>query len=185
MKDRIIYQTLAFTYENVSREDQVKEYLAVMEDRVYSVDEVKKAEEVTDEDLQNFQYEESIMNSDDERQNLNMAIETDILAVASLGLWNGRRMGYKMLGKNLNNIFNVWDSCEEIKLYSDGKDVKGIGHHHDGTNYVTFRAWKKNVSEAKKEEVLKSLYNNQSQAEALVKKYTRSIHKDIKSIYGW
>lgn len=182
-KERIIFQTMGFN--TMSREEQVEEYLQVMSDRVYAVEELKKAEEVTDADLVNFQNDEQEMWFDSEKENLDLNIATDILAVASLGLWNGRRRGYRTLGNNLAEVFRVWNSCEDIKLYVEDRDVKGIGRHHDGTNYVTFRAWKKNISEAKKEELLKELYYGEDNADVLIKKYTRSIAKDVASIYGW
>lgn len=184
-KERIIYSTPYYSYANVSREEQVKEYLEVKNDSACSVDEEMTADQVTDAMLIDFHNDENYMNVDAEHENLDVNIATDILAVASLGRWDGRRMAYRTLHHNLQEIFKVWDSCEEIKLYSDGKDIKGEGIHHDGTNYVTFRAWKKNISDEKKELVLSAIYQNKDNADELVKKYTRSIAKDVQSIYGW
>ena len=46
-------------------------------------------------------------NLTDERMNLDKQIEGVVIAFADLGLWNGRRQGYKILGHNINGIFNV------------------------------------------------------------------------------
>jgi len=182
-KERIIFET--YRFNTLSREEQVQEYLQVINDPIYGLAEVKTAEEVTDEDLYDFFADEQQITYDAERENLDVTIDTDILAIADLGLWNGRRRGYRELGKNLNSIFSVWDSCEDIKLYVEGSEVKGEGIHHDGRNCTIFRAWKKNVSDEKKEKVLNAIYNNSLDADDLIKKATRSIAKDIKSIYGW
>lgn len=120
-----------------------------------------------------------------EHANLNIELDTDVIAFASVGTWRGPRSGYKELSNNLNSIFNVFQSCDYIKVYGDGFNIRGRGIHHDGTNTVLFRRWKDNVSEAAKERVLQAVYNQRSEADALVKKYTLSLYRDVKKVYGW
>ena len=38
---------------------------------------------------------------DDERANLSIRTAGEIICIADLGLWNGRRMGYKLIGHNI------------------------------------------------------------------------------------
>lgn len=60
-----------------------------------------------------------------------------VIAIASLGLWTGRRDGGKS-GK-LGDL--IYLACEDYNyLYYDREDgtFKLNAHHHDGTNYFTF-----------------------------------------------
>lgn len=124
---------------------------------------------------------------DDEKANLDVMTSNgeNILAVASIGRWDGRKSGYKELGNKLNDIFSVWESCDDIKIYVENGNVKGKGYHHDGINYVTFRKWASNVSDAIKEKTLNALYMGSDKASYFVKKYTKSLSQDVAKVYGW
>ena len=87
--------------------------------------------------LYNWMEETNWMYLDDERANLNKNTDGRILVIADLGLWHGRRQGYKILGKNVADILH--DDCDYIEWYSDGHNVKAIASHHDGTNYYEYR----------------------------------------------
>ena len=71
-----------------------------------------------EDNLQSFISEELERNFDDERANLNIPLDGDILVIADLGLWNGRRQGYKILHGNISNIFTTGEDYTEC--YSDG-----------------------------------------------------------------
>jgi hypothetical protein len=129
--------------------------------------------------------EDSDIFLDDERTNLDVKLSTKIIAIADLGLWNGRRLGYKILSNNLNSIFNCYDSCENIKLFADRYNVQGIGYHHDGTNYITYRRLKDDLTENQTEILIDAIYKNSVNADKFIKKYTVSIRKDVANIYGW
>jgi hypothetical protein len=121
---------------------------------------------------------------EDERDNLNKPLDEDIIAIASLGLWDGRRSGYKMLGNNLKSIFNCWKSCDDIKLYTYKNNVLGEGIHHDGRNYITFRKFKQGLSDACKDKLLNAIYNGSIDMDKYIKRYTKSIYYDVKEVYG-
>lgn len=175
MKEHIIYQTMGF--DDRTEEELEKEYREAMG--------IDSEETVKDTDVYEFHAQNASEWFSDERDNLDVSVGENILAIAYVGLWNGTRKGYKELSYKLHNIFNVWDSCDEIKLYCDRYDVRGVGIHHDGRNTVLFRRWKDNVSDANKERVMNALYYNKDNADALVKRYTRSICSDVKKVYGW
>ena len=60
--------------------------------------------EITDENEQwmlvNMWNDEYL---EDERANLNINLHAGILAIADLGLWDGRKIGYKEMGTNISN----------------------------------------------------------------------------------
>ena len=70
-----------------------------------------------------------------------------IIAIANLGLWNGRRSGYGIIrvGK-VNGIFSISGHYDNVTFYCDRYNVKAELYHHDGVNYIEFREVKENVN---------------------------------------
>ena len=112
--------------------------------------------------------------------NLNKTLSNNILVIANLGLWNGRKTGYKMLGNNLNEILTVAQG-DYYKVYYDGYNIKAEDCHHDGTNYYTFRVIKDNVNI---DNLLDKLYNGTATNND-INNYTKSLRDEVKQIYGW
>jgi hypothetical protein len=177
---KTIYSTEYGTLEEERK--NYKDYLEQCTD--YNEEQINTLSD-NDEKVYEYINETVSMWYDDEKANLDKELDTEIIALADIGRWNGRVKGYKELGYNLNSIFSVWESCDDIKLFAEKGNIKGIGYHHDGTNYVTFRKWKKNISDNMKEKVICAIYNQDDNADKLIKRYTRSIYKDVANIYGW
>lgn len=121
-------------------------------------------------------------NLEDERRNLDKELEGRILVIASLGLWNGRKQGYKTLGNNLNEIVDYFD-CTEMKIYVEDGKVLGRGVHHDGTNHYEFREIRedRNIHN-----LLRKIYNaDEDITRSQLNYYTKSLAPYVKNIYGW
>jgi hypothetical protein len=97
-----------------------------------------------------------------------------------LGLWNGRKSGYKLLGTNLNEILDFF-SCDDIKVYDNETDVCSTASHHDGLNYITFRLVKDDVDI---DELTAKIYAEKYTQED-IEKYTDSLSPFVQEIYGW
>ncbi len=120
----------------------------------------------------------------DARMNLDITLEAPILAIADMGLWYGRRTGYVVISSgNIRDILST--QYDYVKWYSDGRDVKAVMHHHDGTNFVKYRCIRNNRSEAGLERMLSKIYNQQYVSQSELNYYTRSIHPDVANVYGW
>ena len=181
-KERIIYQSNYFSDRKESEERaEFKSYLMECRD----MDEAE-AERVSknDDDFYGWKNEQENDWFQAEEENLNVELDTRILAIADVGLWRGRVMGYKELTRNLSSILRSMN-VDYLKVYVADREVKAIRHHHDGTHYVTFRAWKDSTTDVQRERVTEAIYNQKENAMALVKRYTRSLAKDVKKIYGW
>lgn len=137
-----------------------------------------------DSDVWEFIHEMERLEWEDLYTELDITIDENIIAIANIGRWNGRKSGYKKLSNNLKDILTVWSECDYIKIYTEKGNIKGIGAHHDGTNYITFKKWKKGITENAKGKVLNAIYSNAQNKETLITRYTRSIYSDIKKIYG-
>lgn len=84
-------------------------------------------------------------------------ISTNIIALASIGKWNGRCNGYKEY-KNLQDI--IYSSCDYERIYIDRyKNLCKEESHHDGSNYIVYRMWKEGLTDKQKENFLKKQYN--------------------------
>jgi hypothetical protein len=117
---------------------------------------------------------------DDECANLNKETEGRILAIADLGLWNGRRQGYKILTNNVNSIFTTGDDYTEY--YSDGYNIRGTGVHHDGTNFYEYRVIREDRNI---QNLLDAIYNGEKITRKKLNYYTKSLHPYVAKVYGW
>ena len=138
--------------------------------------------EQTEEEIAQEIYDRLDMNFDDETMNLDKQLDGRILAIASMGLWNGRRTGYKILGFNLNEVLTSSIGCDEKEVYFDGFNIKAKGYHHDGTNYVEFRELKEDKNYDK---LLNKIYDNEPISRQELNYYTKPLGKYVKEIYGF
>ena len=139
------------------------------------------------DNIQNYSSEEEreyVENQwfEDELDNLHgIHTEGKILAIADLGLWNGRRQGYKVCSTSLTSILTAGNS-DYIHLYYDGFNVRKTAIHHDGTNYILFREIRPNRNIDK---FLDMIYNEEEIDNKTLNYYTKSLRKYVKKVYGF
>lgn len=117
---------------------------------------------------------------DDERMNLDIPTEGRILVIADLGLWDGRKQGYQILGKNVNQIFK--QHYDYTEWYSDGYNIRAVDVHHDGTNYYEFREIREDRNAQK---LFEAIWNGEKITRKMLNYYTRSLHSRVAKVYGW
>ena len=115
----------------------------------------------------------------DERANLHKNANGRILVIADLGLWDGRVKGYKILSENIADI--LYSDCDYVEWYSDGKNIKATAHHHDGTNYYTYRV----IREDRNIDALLTAIRKGTASNHQIGYYTESLHPYIAKVYGW
>ena len=137
---------------------------------------------IDDKDVWDRVYSEIDWSFEDELNNLDVETEGDIIAIANMGLWNGRRTGYKLLNRrNLSEILSCGNEGYN-HLYYDGFNVYKEARHHDGTNHIMFREVRPDVNI---EKLCDMIYNNEVISRATLNRYTRSLRRYVKRIYGW
>lgn len=116
--------------------------------------------------------------------NCNVYLENPILVIASLGKWNGEKIGYKIINSGLlSDIFHMNDNYNYHKYYSDGYNIRCEAIHHDGTNYYEFREIR-NMDNI--ETFLNNLLNDKyTNNRRMLNYYTKSILPEFKKIYGF
>lgn len=117
---------------------------------------------------------------EDERANLNVNADGRILIIADLGLWNGRRQGYKILGRKVSDILS--DDADYIEWYGDGHNIRATATHHDGTNYYEYRVIREDRNIDK---LLDAIYNGEEITRKKLNYYTKSLYSDVAKVYGW
>lgn len=136
---------------------------------------------LSDRDLMDIYCEHLEMWLSDEEINLDNWLDGEILAYADLGFWDGRRVGVKSCGTNLNAIINDVGEYDDAHIYCDRHNVYGDLFHHDGTHYLMFRI-------AKSERESENIKHRASCGE-LTRDYflrhTTSLVKHVNAIYGW
>ena len=166
MKKRIIWSNRDIDY------DQWKEDLIQYNKEMG----YNNPEDVHAKDVFHF-VDESLSNYlDDERMNLNVETEGRIIAIADVGLWNGRVQGYRILGKNVNEIFQIHEDYNEY--YSDGHNIKATCIHHDGTNYIEYRVIREDKN-------IDNLFDGTEITRKRLNYYTKSLLPYVKKVYGW
>ena len=139
-----------------------------------------------DEDaIYNYMVETNAEYLDDERMNLDKVVDGRILVIADLGLWYGRRSAYRLIeSRNIKDILEVRHDYAEF--YSDGHNIRGIEHHHDGANFYEFRIVREDRNIDKLlNDLLNDIYDGKEISRKKLNYYTKSLHKAVAEVYGW
>lgn len=120
----------------------------------------------------------------DERMNLNVQLDRPILVIADLGLWNGRRSGYKEIESgNIRDC--LYADADYSTWYVDRLgDLRCDAIHHDGTNHYLYRVYKDGVSESQIDLLKEKLYYGKA-TRADITRVTRRLGDDIAKVYGF
>lgn len=163
-----------------TQDDDVKEQYKrdIMEQ--YDIDE----EELTEEKLAQYWYEDNNFNYDCERDNLGKDIDGCIIALAHrsshYGVWGGNgREGTKVVGYNIAGILET--TADGADWWAEDYNIEGRLSDHDGSWYVTYRVCK-DYSEAERLQELACM-GKLDNADIMAR--TKSLYPYIAKIYGW
>lgn len=137
---------------------------------------------IPDKDVWEYIYNDIEYSYDEGLRDINVDTEGEIIAIASMGLWNGRCSGYAILYKNNLKEILYCGNKDFNHLYYDGFNVYKKASHHDGTNHIMFREVRPDVDI---EKLFDKIYNNEPISKATLNRYTRSLRRYVKQIYGW
>ncbi len=164
-----------------TQDDDVKEQYKrdIMEQ--YDIDE---EEDLTEEKLAQYWYEDNEFNYDCERYNLGKDIDGCIIALAHrsshYGIWGGNgREATKVVGYNICKILET--SADDAEWWAEDYNIEGRLSDHDGSWYVTYRVCK-DYEEAERLQELAYL-GKLDNADIMAR--TKSLYPYIAKIYGW
>ena len=137
-----------------------------------------------DNSLYDYLSEENRNWLHDEKGNLPHE-KLNIVAIATLGLWRGKRTGYKEYPNHSisDMLGEMWGkSIDDIEVYVQGADLKCKQIHHDGTNYIIYREL---TNPRLWDKLKEKLYNNQEWSLDELQRCTKGLGDRIRRIYGW
>ena len=139
---------------------------------------------LTEEERILLMYEHNDDNLDDERINLNIQLSQPILVIGDLGLWNGRRTGYREISSG--NIRDCLSSdCDYTTWYVDRLgDLRCDAVHHDGRNYYLYRVYKDDATTGQIERLKEKLLDGTATRQDITR-ITRRLGDEIGRVYGW
>ena len=120
---------------------------------------------------------------EDERANLGCERTGTIFVAADLGLWNGRRPGFRFIEGNgsLDRVFDAF--CGDcFSLYVEDGELKGEDVHHDGRNLYTF--WEV-VDRDAADEISDLVYSGGEIPDGLLRQGLRPLGPAVSGIFGW
>ena len=173
-----------------SYEELVKQYCEHLE-----LNEIPIPNPIPEQEVYDFAADEDNRWFEDQQVNLDKELPNRIVALASVGTWRGKRTGYKDIGYNLKDILQSY-SCDFVTFFVEDEEVQFIGHHHDGTNTVTFRVPKEGLRfcpycHTETESELCPECEHATEDPEIRSGWeptwenTESIAKYVKEIYGW
>lgn len=137
-------------------------------------------DEITDEEITPEYYAFCCdINLDDERTNLDVEVDGYIVAFASLGLWNGRVNGGKVIGTNVKDILSSSD--DYVTWYCDPYNVRCDTIHHDGNNHILYRV----ANDRSHADKLVELVAYHGMTEEQFRRTTKSLRPYVAKVYGW
>lgn len=141
-------------------------------------------EAMSDDEFIDYLEDQASLWRDDEICNLRIRISNPILVIADLGLWSGRKTGYKLLrGCFVSDILCAASrDSNAYTVYADAYNVRAEDSHHDGTNCYLFRELI--GPESRCLPLLDAIYSGKDYT-ALMRRYSRSILPYVAGVYGW
>jgi hypothetical protein len=162
------------------------------EDKTTLTDNFGKEVEVTKEEYLKTLSDDTIYNEcselnnfwyNDAKSELKMADRGEnLIGIADLGFWNGRRAGYKEF-KSLVDCLSTCDDDLELYVDSNG-DLRRHTSNHDASSYVLFRYWKEGLTDRQKENFLDKVYNG-NYTKKDITRYTCRAGLEIADNFGW
>ena len=118
------------------------------------------------------------------RVNLDIQLGGPILVIGDLGLWHGRRSGYKEIRSG--NIRDCLYADTDYSTWYVDKlgDLRCDAVHHDGTKHYLDRAYKKGVRESQIYLLKEKLYCGIA-TRADITRVTRRLGDEIARVYGF
>lgn len=173
---RTIWNSDSFYLQDEATQKQYKQ--DIMEQ--YDIE----AEDLTEEKLAQYWYDDNDYNLDCERANLNINIDGCIIALAHRSSHYGAicgngREATKIVGYNIADILET--SADDADFWAEDYNIESRLSDHDGSWYVTYRVCK-SMEEAER---LQDLAYTGKIDNATIMERTKSLYPYIAKIYGW
>jgi hypothetical protein len=141
--------------------------------------------EASDEEVMRAFADECSVSFDDEKLNLNIPIERDVLVIKTLNRWDGQTIWCSRISRaTIGDLLERFMDGNSFYVESDTGDMVGEAYHHDGTNYYRFREISADALHDDIADLVYKIEEGEDYAEDLAK-LTKSFGGRIAKVYGW
>lgn len=122
-----------------------------------------------------------------ERGILNINLPESIIVIADLGLWDGRRTGYRELPGNIAKCLDTSvSSSYGATWYLDKRnDLVCDDMHHDGTNHYLYRTWKKTATQQQRANLISKIMTGETITRRDITRLTERLGDAICAAHRW
>lgn len=140
----------------------------------------------SDDDRIAMMYEMNDRYLYDERMNLDFCLSQPIIVIADLGLWYGRRNGYRELQTGrVKDCLCSERGINYVTWYVDYYgDLRCDAIHHDGVNRLLYRVYRDDATPAQIENLKKRILEGTANRKE-IRRVTDRIGDKIANIYGF
>jgi hypothetical protein len=141
--------------------------------------------DANDAEVYNAWYEYADMSFHDEKINLNIPIEGNVLIIRKVNRWNGTTVWCSIIKRD--TIGMLLERCLDGNSFyvdADTGDFIGEAYHHDGTNYYRFREI---PADALNDDIVDLTYKIDfgDEYEEDLLRLTKTFGGRIAKVYGW
>lgn len=141
--------------------------------------------DASDEEVMQAFAEECSISFDDEKLNLNIPIERDVLVIKTINRWDGQTIWCSRISRaTIGDLLERFMDGNSFYVESDTGDMVGEAYHHDGTNYYRFREISADALHDDIADLVYKIEEGEDYAEDLAK-LTKSFGGRIAKVYGW
>ena len=141
--------------------------------------------DATDQEVMQAWYDEAETSFADEKLNLRIPIERDVLVIKTVNRWNGQTVHCSVIHRNtIGDLLERFFDGNSFYVEAETGDLVGEAYHHDGTNYYRFREVSADAPNDNIDDLIFRIEDGddyQQELEALTKTFGGRIAK----VYGW
>lgn len=141
--------------------------------------------DLTESERIDIMYEENDAALRIARMDLDIKLDMPIICIADLGLWYGRRWGYKTIGTGIISECLYSNNGDFCTWYVDELgDFRCDEVHHDGTNNILYRVYMDGTTPEQMRNLEQKIYSG-TVTWPDIAGITTKIGPHIAKVYGW
>jgi hypothetical protein len=141
--------------------------------------------EASDEEVMQAFADECSVSFDDEKLNLNIPIERNVLVIKTINRWDGQSICCSIISRRtIGDLLERFFDGNSFYVEVDTGDLVGEAYHHDGTNYYRFRELTADALHDDIDDLVYKIDVGEEYAADLAR-LTKSFGGRIAKVYGW
>lgn len=141
--------------------------------------------DATDQEVMQTWYDEAEAAFADEKMNLNIPIERDVLVIQTINRWNGQTVRCSVIRRNtIGDLLERSFDGNSFYVEADTGDLVGEAYHYDGTNYYRFREVSADAPNDNIDDLIYKIEAGEEYEKEL-QALTKPFGGRIAKVYGW